>query len=63
MLNVTNLFELDLVWHFKQRFEDLINRFEPRATLFGVDREKIVQAERASAGSSHLPQISVPARK
>jgi glycosyltransferase involved in cell wall biosynthesis len=55
MLNVTNLFELDLVWHFKQRFEDLINRFEPRATLFGVDREKIVQAERASAGSSRLP--------
>jgi glycosyltransferase involved in cell wall biosynthesis len=63
MLNVTNLFELDLVWHFKQRFEDLINCFEPRATLFGVDREKIVQAERASAGSPSLPQISVPARK
>jgi glycosyltransferase involved in cell wall biosynthesis len=63
MLTVTNLFELDLVWHFKQRFGDLVNRFEPRATLFGVDREKIVQAEDASAGSSRLPAVSVAERK
>jgi GT2 family glycosyltransferase len=63
MLNVTNLFELDLVSHFKQRFGDLVNRFEPRATLFGVDREKIVQAGDPSAGSSRLSEISVPARK
>jgi len=41
MLNVTNLFEHDLVSHFIQRFGDLIDRFEPRATLFGVEREKI----------------------
>lgn len=41
MLNVTNLFEHDLVSHFIQRFGDLIGRFEPRATLFGVEREKI----------------------
>ena len=61
MLNVTNLFELDLVWHFKQRFGDLVNRFEPRATLFGVDREKIVQAGDALADSSRLPEISAPA--
>jgi glycosyltransferase involved in cell wall biosynthesis len=61
MLNVTNLFELDLVWHFKQRFGDLISRFEPRATLFGVDREKIARAGDAPASSSRLPEISVPA--
>jgi GT2 family glycosyltransferase len=63
MLNVTNLFELDLVWHFKQRFGDLISRFEPRATLFGVDREKIARAGDAPASSSRLPEISVPAEE
>jgi GT2 family glycosyltransferase len=60
MLNVTNLFELDLVRHFIQRFQDLVGSFEPRATLFGVDREKIVPAGDAAAGSSPLGQSSVP---
>ena len=55
MLNVTNLFELDLVRHFIQRFQDLVGSFEPRATIFGVDREKIVRAEETAAGSSPLP--------
>jgi GT2 family glycosyltransferase len=52
MLNVTNLFELDLVRHFIQRFQDLVSSFEPRAKLFGVDREKITAAENRSAGPS-----------
>ncbi|MGH8093928.1 MAG: glycosyltransferase [Chthoniobacterales bacterium] len=41
MLSVTNLFELDLVRHFKERFGELSERFEPQAKLFGVEREKI----------------------
>jgi GT2 family glycosyltransferase len=45
MLNVTNLFEHDLVSHFIQRFGDLIDRFEPRASLFGVERGKIGRTE------------------
>ena len=44
MINSTNLFELDLVRHFVGRFADLLERFEPRATAFGVDRSKL-QAE------------------
>ena len=52
MLNVTNLFELDLVRHFIQRFGDLVDRFEPRATLFGVDRGKIFQAEEELTASA-----------
>ncbi len=41
MLSLTNLFELDLVSHFYERFSELSDRFEPQATLFGVDRRKI----------------------
>lgn len=41
MLNVTNLFELDLVRHFHERFGALRDRFEPQETLFGVDRRKL----------------------
>lgn len=41
MLNLTNLFELDLVSHFYDRFGQLSERFERQATLFGVDRRKI----------------------
>ncbi|PYJ11124.1 MAG: hypothetical protein DMF06_04055 [Verrucomicrobia bacterium] len=52
MLNVTNLFEHDLVLHFIKRFGDLLNRFEPRATVFGVEREKIGPAEETPADSS-----------
>ncbi len=41
MLGVTNLFELDLVRHFHERFSALCDRFEPQETLFGVDRRKL----------------------
>ncbi|MGI8436357.1 MAG: glycosyltransferase, partial [Chthoniobacterales bacterium] len=41
MLSVTNLFELDLVRHFHERFRVLRDRFEPQETLFGVDRRKL----------------------
>lgn len=41
MLSVTNLFELDLVRHFHQRFGALRDRFEPQEKLFGVDRRKL----------------------
>jgi GT2 family glycosyltransferase len=41
MLNTTNLFEIELVHHFMDRFGDLLERFEPRSTVFGVEREKI----------------------
>ena len=41
MINVTNLFEIELVEHFMDRFQDLAGKFEPREMLFGVLREKI----------------------
>jgi glycosyltransferase involved in cell wall biosynthesis len=41
MINLTNLFELDLVEHFLDRYGDLVARFEPREKLFGVRREEI----------------------
>lgn len=41
MLSLTNLFEMDLVRHFHARFGELSERFEPQATLFGVERRKI----------------------
>jgi GT2 family glycosyltransferase len=41
MLSTTNLFEIELVHHFMARFGDPLERFEPRSTVFGVEREKI----------------------
>jgi GT2 family glycosyltransferase len=41
MINSTNLFEMDLVRHFVGRFGELLDRFEPRETAFGVERSKL----------------------
>lgn len=41
MINTTNLFESELVHHFMDHYGDLLARYEPRATVFGVDRQKI----------------------
>jgi glycosyltransferase involved in cell wall biosynthesis len=46
MINTTNLFELDLVHHLIEKYGDLVERFEPRERLFGVDRNKIRLAKK-----------------
>ena len=43
MINTTNMFEVDLVHHFMDHYGDLLNQYEPRATIFGVDRQKIAE--------------------
>ncbi|MFL6567587.1 MAG: glycosyltransferase [Chthoniobacterales bacterium] len=43
MINSTNLFEMELVRHFIERFGDLLDRFERRATVFGVERSKLME--------------------
>ena len=43
MINTTNLFETELVHHFMDHYGDLLDRYEPRATVFGVDRQKIAE--------------------
>ena len=45
MINTTNLFERELVHHFMGKYGDLVEAFEPRERLFGVERTKIFQAE------------------
>ena len=45
MINVTNVFESELVEEFQRRYGDLVARFEPRETLFGVLREEIVKGQ------------------
>ena len=53
MINVTNLFEIELVEHFMDRFQDLAGKFEPREMLFGVLREKILALRDRSAFHSN----------
>jgi hypothetical protein len=43
MINTTNLFETELVHHFMDHYGDLLAHYEPRATVFGVDRQKIAE--------------------
>lgn len=43
MINTTNMFETELVHHFMDHYGDLLNQYEPRATIFGVDRQKIAE--------------------
>ncbi len=40
MINLTNLFESELVDHFLERYGDLVSHFEPSERLFGVERSK-----------------------
>ena len=41
MINTTTLFQAELAQHFMVRYGELVDRFEPRETLFGVVREKV----------------------
>ena len=41
MINLTTLFEPELVEHFLDRYGELVARFEPRETLFGLARAEI----------------------
>ncbi len=52
MIKTTNLFELELVHHLMGKYGDLIERFEPRERLFGVERSKIFQAKEDLAASA-----------
>ena len=47
MINTTNMFETELVHHFMDHYGDLLNQYEPRATIFGVDRKKIAEFREA----------------
>lgn len=49
MLSVTNIFESDLVSHFKSRFATLSEQFAPEATLFGVRRDRVTVPEETGA--------------
>jgi hypothetical protein len=44
MLNTMNLFEIELVQHFIDRFGDLLGRYEPRSTVFGVQRTRFLRS-------------------
>ena len=54
MINTTNMFETELVHHFMDHYGDLLSQYEPRATIFGVDRQKI--AEFREAQGSPAPE-------
>ncbi|MGI8819367.1 MAG: glycosyltransferase [Chthoniobacterales bacterium] len=41
MIHTTNLFQMDLVRHFGERYGDLLARFTPQTSVFGADRAQI----------------------
>jgi glycosyltransferase involved in cell wall biosynthesis len=54
MINTTNLFEIELVHHLMGKYGELVERFEPRERLFGVERSKIFQTkEDLATGAFH----------
>nr|MBA2586027.1 glycosyltransferase [Chthoniobacterales bacterium] len=46
MINTTNLFSAELVRHFMANYGELLDRFDPSATIFGVPRERIPELEK-----------------
>ena len=52
MINTTNMFETELVHHFMDHYGDLLSQYEPRATIFGVDRQKIAEFGEAQRSTS-----------
>ena len=56
MINTTNMFETELVHHFMDHYGDLLSQYEPRATIFGVDRQKIAEFRETQASTSPAAQ-------
>lgn len=48
MSNTTNLFEVDLVRHLIARYQPLIDEYQPKERLFGVEWERLAPNERGS---------------
>ena len=42
MSNTTNLFEVDLVRHLITRYQPLIDEYEPKTRIFGVERDRLL---------------------
>ncbi|HMJ06117.1 MAG TPA: glycosyltransferase [Chthoniobacterales bacterium] len=55
MINTTNLFETELVHHLLEHYGELLERFEPRAKVFGVEREKIAEFRARQPAAESLP--------
>ena len=45
MINTTNLFELELGRHFLQNYGSLLERYPARERIFGLDRQRVLEAE------------------
>jgi glycosyltransferase involved in cell wall biosynthesis len=52
MINTTNLFEVDLVNHLVEKYRELVDGFEPREQLFGVERHRVKHFAPATSASS-----------
>ena len=42
MSNTTNLFEVDLVRHLITRYQSLIDEYQPKTRIFGVERDRLL---------------------
>ncbi|HEV2095151.1 MAG TPA: glycosyltransferase, partial [Chthoniobacterales bacterium] len=49
MINTTNLFSTELVGHFMANYGELLDRFDPSATIFGVPRESVRDLEKRNS--------------
>ena len=47
MSNTTNLFEIDLVRHLIARYQSLIDKYEPKERVFGVEWERLLPNDKA----------------
>jgi glycosyltransferase involved in cell wall biosynthesis len=52
MINTTNLFEVDLVNHLVEKYRELVDGFEPREQLFGIERHRVKHFAPATSASS-----------
>lgn len=56
MINTTTLFEAEMVEHFLSHYGELLERYEPREKVFGIQRDKIVwRADQRGGKASSKP--------
>ena len=59
MINITTRYEVELVHHLIENYGELLDQFEPQRRVFGVDRDRVFNAESGFGATSQDQETSI----
>ena len=59
MINITTRYEVELVHHLVENYGELLDQFEPQRRVFGVDRDRVFNAESGFGATSQDQETSI----